>query len=187
MSIVLAILLQSAVTPATAPANAPVCHDGHDATTKLTQAVQQVPAPLGLVIGAGSDWGSEFLIVKSSHHLGVPGIPTRHGSTTTTYYQAARDRVCEMELTNRNCPALGQAVTSLQSRSYAILHNRSDLRGGYAYHPPYAFVHAQDGDGNVTKITATWTGHPLMSDTSKFFQSIKACTTEIEGMMHAHQ
>ena len=184
MSIVLAILLQSAVVPVTAPSNEPVCHDGRDATTKLTNAVQQVPSPLGLIIGTESDLGPVFLIVKSSHHLGVPGIPTRHGSTTTTYYQAASDRVCEMELTSKNCPTLEQAVATLQSRSYAILHNRTDLRGGYAYHPPYAFVHTQDGDGNVTKISAAWPGHPLMSDASAFFKSIKVCTTQIEEMLH---
>lgn len=184
MSILLAILLQSTAAPAATPSNAPVCHSGHDATTEFTKTVQEPPAPLGLVIGTGSDWDSKFLVVKTSHYLGVPGIPTRPGSTTITYYQTAHDRVCEKELTSKNCPLLEQALATMQSHSYALFHNRSDLRGGYAYHPPYAFVHAQDGDGNVTKISAAWPGHPLMSDASEFFQSISSCTTEIEGTLH---
>ena len=184
MSIILAILLQSATVQATGTPNGPSCHAGKDANTKLTKALQRTPSPFGLAVGTGSDWGSELLIVKSSHSVGVPGIPTQRRSTTTTYYQAVNDRICEKELTSKNCPSLEDAVTTLQSRSYAILHNRSELRGGFAYHPPSAFVHATDGDGNVTRISALWSGHPLMADTSQFFRSIKACTAEIEAMLH---
>ena len=183
MSIILAILLQSASASVTPTSSEPICSDGEDAIANLTKDVQKPPTPLGFIIGTGSDWGSEFLIVKSSHHLGVPGIPTRQGATTTTYYQTAQDRVCEIHLTSKNCSTLDQAVDTIQSRSYSVAHNRSDLRSGYAYHPPYAFVHIQDGDGNVTKISATWPGHPLMSDTYELFRSIKSCTTSIEGML----
>lgn len=167
-------LLLAATTPIT-----PHCVAGDEAATALA-ATRETPTPLGLIVGTGSDWGAKFLIVGTTHHLGVPGIPTREGTERITYYAAGRQLTCSQVLERSTCPALDLELRAYRDRAYAVMHNRSKLRAGAAYHPPFALLHAQDGDGNVTRIVSTQSEHPLMHDTAQTFSAIASCTADVD-------
>jgi len=169
----LAFLLASA-TSAT-----PHCVASDEATTLLA-ATRETPTPLGLIVGTGSDWGAKFLIVSTTHHLGVPGIPTREGTERITYYAAGRRLTCSKALERSTCPALDLELRTYRDRAYPVMHKRSGLRAGAAYHPPFALLHTQDGDGNVTRIVSTQSEHPLMHDTAQTFSAIASCTTDVD-------
>ena len=179
MSLTLALLLQATVTQAPKKVEPFQCSSGQEAR-QLLEPASKTPAPLGMVIGAGSDWGTKFLVVHTTNYLAVPGIKSREGTTTITYYETARDRACSRELTKSNCPNLEPALDVLKTRSYSVMHNRTSLREGYAYHPPFAFLHIQDGDGNITRISSGISGHPVASDVYQVFKNIERCTADLE-------
>jgi hypothetical protein len=60
------------------------------------------------------------------------------------------------------------------------MFNPSQLRDRSTFHPPFALLHAQDADGNVIKINASWPGHPLMRDAYETFESIGSCTKDVD-------
>lgn len=169
----LAFLL-AAATSAT-----PHCVAGDEAATVLA-ATRETPTPLGLIVGTGSDWGAKFLIVSTTHHLGVPGIPMREGTERITYYAAGRQLTCSKVLERSTCPGLDLALRAYRDRAYAVMHNRLGLRPGAAYHPPFALLHAQDGDGNLTRIASTQSEHPLMHDAARTFDDIASCTADVD-------
>jgi hypothetical protein len=164
---------------AAATSTTPHCVAGDEAAPVLA-ATRGTPTPLGLIVGTGSDWGAKYLIVSTTHHLGVPGIPTREGATRITYYAAGRHLTCTKVLESSTCPGLDAAFRAYHDRSYAVMHNQSRLRTGAAYHPPFALLHAQDGDGNLTKIVSTQSEHPLMRDTAGTFADIASCTADVD-------
>ena len=183
MSLTLALLLQVTVIQPPKKAEPFQCSSGKEAV-ELFKPTTQAPTPMGMIVGAGSDWGTKYLVVHTTNYLAVPGIKTRQGSTTVTYYQTFRDHVCTRELTKTNCSALDSALNTLKNRSYAVMNNRTELREGYAYHPPFAVLHVQDGDGNITKISSNWPGHPVMDDVYLVFKNIERCTADIEKPLH---
>lgn len=183
MSITLAILIQVTSLQVPKKVEPYQCVNGDEARQILKSTTER-PAPMGMIIGTGSDWGSKFLVVHTTNFLAVPGIKSRQGSVTTTYYETARDRVCLRELTKNNCSNLDSALDMLRTRAYSVMHNRSALREGYAFHPPFAFLHVQDGDGNITKISSNWQGHPISSDVYQLFRSIDTCTADLEKPLH---
>ena len=184
MPLILSLLIQA--TAATGPASGPPprCESGA-AARELLEPAHGVPKPLGLVVGAGSDWGSRYLVVATTHHLAVPGIPSARGRETATVFVAVGDSACALELTEARCPALRPALHALASNTYPVLHRREGLREGHAFHPPFGFIHARDGDGNTVKVSGEWTGHPVMDDVHAFFHSIAHCTSDAERALRS--
>lgn len=92
-----------AILLAAATSTMPHCGAGDEASTLLA-ATREAPTPLGLIVGTGSDWGAKYLIVSTTHHLGVPGIPSREGAERITYYAAGRQLTCSKVLQRSTCP-----------------------------------------------------------------------------------
>lgn len=163
-----------AIAPA-APAPEVQCIDSQ-AALRAVVAVRERPTPLSLMIGSGSDWGAKYLILKTTHHLAVPGIPTMEGEATVTYYSSGRDRTCTQVLTETTCPHLRYELDLYRARSYVVMHNRSKLREGAAHHPPFAELVVEDGDGTIMRLITQSDG-PLLHDASQTFRALQSCTS----------
>ncbi|WP_313928661.1 MULTISPECIES: hypothetical protein [Pseudoxanthomonas] len=160
-------------------ASEPHCVAGAEAT-RVAAVLREEPSPLGLIVGTGSDWGAKFLVVSTTHRLGVPGIATHEGTASVRYYAFGRERACTKEIELTTCGSADIALRAFRSRAYSVMHSASQLRLGAAYHPPFALLHTKDGDGNITKITATQSEHPLMQDAAQTFSSIESCTRDVD-------
>jgi len=157
----------------------PRCVVSDSETMALLEATQQNPTPLGIILGASSDWITRYIVVRTTHALPSPGFAGREGSEKITYYVSGSNATCMQEIDPASCPALNLELRAYRERSYEAMHNRSHLRSDAPYHPLFAMLHAQDGNGNLTKIVANWS-HPLVRDVEQTFSRIKACTREAD-------
>ncbi len=164
---------------ASAPSSTVECFDGAEAE-RAVAVLREEPTPLGMVLGAGNDSEAKYLVVSTTHRLGVPGIPSQDGKERVSYYAMARDRVCSKEIELASCGDAAIAVRTYRARAYVVMHHRSQLRRGAAYHPPFALLHVKDGDGNTIRIAATQSEHPLMHDAAATFSSIQSCTRDVD-------
>lgn len=119
------------------------------------------------------------MVLKTTHQLAVPGIPTREGTSAVTYYVMGRDKACSMPLDEKTCPRLGLELDAYRSRSYVIMLNRGSLRQGAAWHPSSAVLVAEDGEGTVVRIE-TSSEHPLAHDAWQTFRSLESCTKDAD-------
>ena len=175
MSIFAILLAAASTTPA------PECTDAQTAIQAVAKARDR-STPLGLVLGTGGDWGAKYLVVKTTHQLAIPGIPTQSGESSATYYAIGRERACSKPLEPATCPQLSLELAAYRSRSYVVMQNRDGLRKGAAYHPPFAILVGEDGDGTVMRI-ATQSEHPLMHDASDTFRQLERCTTDVDAII----
>lgn len=164
---------------ASAPGSTIECFNGAEAE-RAVAVLRQEPSPFGMVLGAGNDNQAKYLAVSTTHRLGVPGMPSQEGEERVKYYAFARDRVCSKEIELATCGDADIAIRTYRTRAYGVMHNRSQLRLGAAYHPPFALLHAKDGDGNTTRIAVTQSEHPLMHDAVATFSSIQSCTSDVD-------
>ena len=169
------------VLAATAIASTPHCVSEAEAH-RLLAPTREEPTPLGLILGAGSDWGAKYLVVSTTHHLGVPLIPGTERSQSVTYYAVSRERTCAKEIELAACPQLSLDIDAYRGRSYSVMYNRTRLREGAAFHPPFSLLHVKDGDGNVARIFAGQSQHPLHHDAAQTFSSIKSCTKDVDDL-----
>jgi hypothetical protein len=159
----------------------PICVPTQEAR-EILKFTEERPTPRGMIIGSGSDWGAKFLVVRTTHRLAGFGVPPTEGTETVTYITTWRERTCSKKLEKRSCPTLEGALRTLRARSYGVMYNRDGLVPHGADHPPFALLHAQDGDGNTTKIVSTHSDHPLLNDVSYAFSDLKSCTKDADEL-----
>ncbi len=170
----LALLLATAVAT-----SAPECLPTQEAK-KILQLTNEPPTPHGMIIGYGSDWSAKFLVKRTTHRLPVFGVPSKEGTETTTYVASSQQRTCWKKIEANTCSVLESTISTLKVRSYSVMYKRDGLTKSGADHPSFALLHAQDGDGNVTKLISTDSIHPLMGDISKAFSDLKQCTRDVD-------